>query len=180
MIGTRNIEPGQSSLTTGSPIQLVKIESVYIKIAVPENEINRMRKGMKATLTISALDGRAFEGEVSNVGVVADRFSRTYEAKILVKNTKLDIKPGMVCDVVVNTSSQHDAVVITYNAVSKDINGQPYVYLVSEDKKTVKKQHITLGNYVDSGVVVLGGLSLDQTIVCEGKEKLSDNSQISL
>lgn len=180
MIGTRNIEPGQSSLTTGSPIQLVKIESVYIKIAVPENEINRMHKGMKATLTISALDGRAFEGEVSNVGVVADRFSRTYEAKIRVKNPKLDIKPGMVCDVVVNTGSQRDALVIPYNAVSKDTNGQSFVYMVSKDKKTVKKQHITLGNYADSGVEVMGGLSLGQTIVCEGKEKLSDNSQISL
>lgn len=180
MIGARSIEPGQSSLTTGSPIELVKIESVYIKIAVPENEISRMRKGMKATLTISALDGRTFEGEVSNVGVVADRFSRTYEAKILVKNTKLDIKPGMVCDVVVDAGSKRDAMVISYNAVNKETTGQPFVYLVSVDKKTVKKQNITLGNYIDSGVEVLGGLSLGQTIVCEGKEKLSDNSQINL
>lgn len=180
MIGVRNIEPGQSSMTTVSPIELVKIENVYVKISVPENEINRMRKGMKASLTISALDNKTFEGVVSNVGVVADKFSRTYEVKIAVRNSKLEIKPGMVCDVIVNIGAQRDVLSVSYNAVSRGTDGKPFVFVVSSDKKTVKKQSVSLGNYVDSGVEVLDGLTAGQTVVCEGKEKLSDNSQISL
>lgn len=180
MIGTRNIEPGQSSMTSTSPIQLVKIENVYAKVSIPENEINSIHKGLKATLTISALGGKTFDGEVSNLGVVADRFSRTYEAKINLKNIKQEIKPGMVCDVLINIDNPRDVQSVSYSSISNDSDGKPFVYVVSADKKTVSKRNIILGNYTESGVQVLSGLSLGETVVCEGKEKLLDNSQISL
>jgi RND family efflux transporter MFP subunit len=180
MIGARNVEPGQSAISAATPIELVKIENVYVKVSVPENEISRIHKRLKASLTISALDGKTFEGEVSNVGVVADKFSRTYEVKIAVNNPKLEIKPGMVCDLVLNIGTQQDVMVVSYNSVTTDNDGKTFVYKVSSDKKSVKKQIVTVGNYNESGVEIHGGLSLGETIVCEGKEKLSDNSQISL
>ena len=117
---------------------------------------------------------------ITNVGVVADRFSRTYDVKIAVKNSDLEMKPGMVCDVTLNTPTENELVIIPYSSVSKDTEGNTFVYLVSPDKKTVKKQIIEIGNYQSSGVEVLNGLTLNQTIVVEGKEKLSDNSVISL
>jgi RND family efflux transporter MFP subunit len=180
MIGARNVEPGQSALTSTTPLELVKIDNVYVKISVPENEISRIRKGMKASFVVSALGGKSFDGEVSNVGVVADRIARTYEVKILVKNTNLDIKPGMVCDVTLNIGSPNDVMVISYSSVSRDNDGKPFVFVVSTDGKSVKKQNITVGNFQQTGVEVLSGLIPGQTIVSEGKEKLSDNSLISL
>jgi multidrug efflux pump subunit AcrA (membrane-fusion protein) len=50
---------------------------------------------------------------------------------------------------------------------------------VSSDKKSVKKQIITTGNYQGTGIEVTGGLISGETIVAEGKEKLTDNSLIS-
>ncbi len=180
IVGTRNIEPGQSSISISSPIELVKIETVFVKISVPENEIGKIKKGMTATFTISALDNKSFEGTITNVGVVADQFSRTYEVKMKVNNTNLEMKPGMVCDVTLNTSTEKELVVVPYNAVSKDTEGNTFVYVVSPDQKSVRKQIITVGDYQSSGVNVLSGLTANQTIVVDGKEKLSDNSVISL
>jgi RND family efflux transporter MFP subunit len=180
IVGKRNIEPGQSSISISSPIELVKIETVSVKISVPENEIGKIKKGMTATFTISALDNKSFEGTITNVGVVADQFSRTYEVKMTVNNTNLEMKPGMVCDVILNTSTEKELVVIPYNAVSKDTEGNSFVYIVSPDSKSVKKQIIKVGNYQSSGVEVLSGLAVNQNIVVDGKEKLSDNSIISL
>jgi len=54
------------------------------------------------------------------------------------------------------------------------------VHLVSPDNHNVKKQVIKVGNYQTSGITVISGLKPNQTIVVEGKEKLSDNSIISL
>lgn len=180
IVGSRNIEPGQSSLSSFSPIELVKIETVFVKISVPENEIGRIKKGMTATFTISALDNKSFEGTITNVGVVADQFSRTYDVKMTVNNQNLEMKPGMVCDVNLNTSTEKELVVVPYNAVSKDTEGNYFVYIVSPDSKSVKKQIIKVGNYQSSGIEILSGLATGQTIVVEGKEKLSDNSLISL
>ena len=180
IVGKRSIEPGQSAMSSLSPIELVKIETVSVKISVPENEIGKIKKGMTATFTISALDNKNFEGTITNVGVVADQFSRTYEVKMTVNNSNLEMKPGMVCDVVLNTTTEKELVVVPYNSVSKDTEGNSFVYIVSPDQKSVKKQIITVGDYQSSGVEVLSGLTANQTIVVEGKEKLLDNSLIIL
>jgi RND family efflux transporter MFP subunit len=180
IVGKRNIEPGQSSISSFSPIELVKIEKVSVKISVPENEIGKIKKGTTATFTISALENKSFEGTITNIGVVADQFSRTYEVKMTVNNTNLEMKPGMVCDVNMNSSSEKQLVVVPYNAISKDTEGNSFVYIVSPDSKSVKKQIIKVGNYQTSGLEVLSGLTANQTIVVEGKEKLEDNSAITL
>ncbi len=180
VIGKRNIEPGQSAISSFAPLELVKIETVLVKISVPENEIGKIKKGMTAAFTISALDNKQYEGTITNVGVVADQFSRTYEVKITVKNPELEIKPGMVCDVVLNTSAEKTMVLVPYNSVSKDTDGNLFVFVVSPDKKTVKKQVVKVGGYQTNGLEIISGLAAGQTIVIEGKEKLFDNSLISL
>jgi len=180
VIGKRNIEPGQSAISSFAPLELVKIETVLVKISVPENEIGKIKKGMNAGFTISALDNKQYEGTITNVGVVADQFSRTYEVKITVKNPELEIKPGMVCDVVLNTSAEKTMVLVPYNSVTKDIEGNSFVFVVTPDKKTVKKQVVKVGGYQTNGLEITSGLTADQTIVIEGKEKLFDNSLISL
>jgi membrane fusion protein, multidrug efflux system len=180
IIGSRNIEPGQSSLGLSAPFKLVKIENVFVKISVPENEISKIIKGQKAAFSVSALNGKKFEGIITNVSPVADMISRTYTAKILVKNAGLELKPGMVCDVTLNFSKGVISLVVPYKAVSKDSNGKNYVFVVSSDNQTVKRQFITVGQYNDEGIEVMNGLTEGQTIVCEGSEKLSDNSLISL
>lgn len=180
MVGTRNIEPGQSSISSFSPIELVKIEIVSVKISVPENEIGKIKKGMTAIFTISALDNKSFEGTITNIGVVADQFSRTYEVKMTVNNANLEMKPGMVCDVILNTSTQKELVVVPYTAVSKDSKGNSFVYVVQPDNQSVRKQIIRIGTYQTTGIEVLDGLVANQRIVVEGKEKLSETSIISL
>lgn len=180
IVGKRDIEPGQSSMTSLSPIELVKIETILVKISVPENEIDKIRKGMDANFTISAIGNKHFKGSVTHVGVVADQFSRTYEVKISANNPNLEIKPGMVCDVLLSSATMDETIIIPYTAVTKDTDGHSFVFVVSPDQKSVKKQIITLGNYQTNGLEVLSGLTANQTIVVEGKEKLSDNSQIIL
>lgn len=179
-VGKLNVEPGQSALSSFSPIELVKIETVLVKLSVPENEIGKIRKGMIAAFTISALDNKSFEGIITSIGVVADQFSRTYEVKMKVENSNLEIKPGMVCDVVLSTNSKKEMVIVPYNSVTKDSKGKSFVYVISPDQKSVRKQIITVGGYQSSGLEILSGLTNNQVIVVEGKEKLTDNSQIIL
>lgn len=181
IVGRRNIEPGQSSVSlTAAPIELVKIETVLVKISVPENEINRFSLDQNATVTVSAIGGKQFTGTVTNISPVAELMSRTYTVKIRVKNTGQELKPGMVCDVRMEFGNEAGTLVVPNNSVSKDHEGNTYVFVVSSDKKTVKKQIITVGRYHYSGIEVIEGLSEGQIIVCEGGEKLSDNSSISL
>jgi len=181
IIGKRNIEPGMASIgSVLAPLELIKIESVYVKIAVPENEINKIKKGQKAQFNVSALDNQTFDGIVTNVGVVADQISRTYEVKITVKNSGLLLKPGMVCDVNLGITANKEILTVPYQAVDKDKDNNSFVYIVDQTQKIAKKRIIHIGNYQNDNIAVLSGLDLGEKVVTEGKEKLSDNCKISL
>lgn len=181
VIGHRNIEPGMSSISlTSSPLDLVNINTVYVKIPVPENEIGKIKKGLTASFVVSALSNKEFTGKITNISPVADPISRTYDVKILVTNSRQELKPGMVCDVNLNGSIRKKIISVPYSAVTKDNNGKTFVYTVSSDKKHAIKQNVTVGNYLDNEIEILSGLTPNQEIVVEGKEKLSNQSLISL
>lgn len=181
VIGRRNIEPGMAAIgSTIAPLELIKIENVYVKIAVPENEIGKIKKGLKATFKVSALDNQTFQGVVTNVGVVANAISRTYEVKITVKNSGLLLKPGMVCDVNLYTSANKEILTVLYSTIDTDKDNHKFVYVVDESSKRVKKRIIETGNYQNDNIEVLSGLALGEKVVSEGKQKLSDNCKISL
>ena len=181
IIGRRNIEPGMSSLGNPiAPLELIKIESVYVKISVPENEINKIKRGTKATFKVSALDNKNFEGVVTNVGVVADQISRTYEVKIVVKNPGFLLKPGMVCDVNLGISATKGMLTVPYQAVDKDRDNNNFVFVVDPKQMIATKRIIHIGNYVNDNIEILDGLSAGEKVVCEGKQKLSDRCKVTL
>jgi RND family efflux transporter MFP subunit len=181
VIGKRNIEPGMNSLgNVNAPIELVKIATVYVKVAVPENEINLIRKGQKAIFTVSALNDEQFEGTVTNVGVVADAVSRTYDVKITVNNSKMELKPGMVCDVKLNAQEKCSEVTVPYQSVDKDDNGNNIVYVVNVAAKTVSKRIVKVGNYQGDCVEILSGVNVGEKVVSSGIHKLSDGCKVTL
>ncbi len=181
VVGKRNIEPGMASIgSVLAPLELIKIESVYVKIAVPENEISKIKKGLKAKFKVSALDNKMFEGMVTNVGVVADQISRTYEVKITLKNPGLLLKPGMVCDVNLGITTDKEMLAVPYQAVDKDKDNNSFVYVVDQTRKIVKKRVIHIGDYQNDNIEVISGLTFGEKVVSAGNQKLSDNCKISL
>ncbi len=181
IIGKRNIEPGMASIgSVLAPLELIKIESVYVKIAVPENEISKIKKGLKAKFKVSALDNKMFEGLVTNVGVVADQISRTYEVKITLKNPGLLLKPGMVCDVNLGIATDKEILAVPYQAVDKDKDNNSFVYVVDQTRKIAKKRIIHIGDYQNDNIEVISGLTFGEKVVSAGNQKLSDNCKISL
>jgi RND family efflux transporter MFP subunit len=180
MVGRRNIEPGMSSISiTSAPLELVDIKQVYVKISVPENEVAKIAKGMKANFVVSALNDRTFEGRVAIISPVADMISRTYEAKILVSNRGLELKPGMVCDVNLEQPMERELTMVPYQSVSKDSQNNAFVYVIPPGGKRVRKQIIITGQYHDTDLEVVSGLQAGQLIVNEGKEKITDSSLIA-
>ena len=180
IIGRRNIEPGMSSINlSGSPLEIADIKTVNIKISVPENEISKVKKGLKAEISVSAVGNKKYEGNVTTVSQVADKFSRTYEAKINVTNPDMELKPGMVCDVLLTIPSDEELVVVPHQSISKDNHGNTYVFLVDIANKKAHKQIVNVGDYFGDYIEIISGLTPNQTIVSEGASKLTDNSLIT-
>lgn len=180
IVGRRNVEPGMSALSiTGVPIEIVDLKTVNIKISIPEKEIGKLKKGAEATFTVGALGGKEFVGEVTNISPVADRLSRTYEAKIQVNNRGGELKPGMVCDVRIDIADNQKRLLVPYLCVTRDNENQQYVYLIDKKANTAQKRIVTTGNYYDKFLEITSGLNEGDLVVKNGKDKLTNNCLIS-
>ena len=178
-IGRRNIEPGMSALHSTTPFEIVEINKVFIKISVPENEIGIIKHGQNANILVRALGNQEFAGEVENIGIVANQFSRTYEVKLLVENNDILLKPGMVCDVNLNVGPQKEALVVSAKSLSVNDKGETFVYLINNHKDVVIQKQVSIGKYINNYVEILDGLAEGDIIIKEGKEKLNGKYKLS-
>jgi len=172
VIGSRNIEIGSSINLATSAFSLVTINNVYVKISVPENEINRIKKGLVAQVKVGAVGNTLHTATVEKIGVLANRISKTYEVKLLMDNPDFIIKPGMVCNVTIEMDSNNSKVSIPIQSVMGATDNDKYVFVVDPNSSKAVKRSVKLGKLVRNGVEVNSGLSQNELVIASGQHKL--------
>jgi membrane fusion protein, multidrug efflux system len=179
IVGKRSIEPGMTALSNMTSIKIVKIEKVFAKVSVPENEISSMKKGRKAKIKIGALNNTEYTGVVEEVGVLADPIAHTYQIKIGIANRSWEIKPGMICNVFIENFGSNSCVIVPNQAVSVDEKGRNYVYSVSAENKATRK-YVTVGQLLNNGIEIRSGINAGENVVVSGQQKLIDNASVQI
>ena len=177
-ISTKFAEVGEN-VSPGVPIaKLVNISSVKVKIAVPEDDIQRIAKSSSMKIVVPALGNREFSGHVTERGVSADPRSRTYEVKATVLNHDRKLLPGMICQVFTNYMQGTTGVFIPANLVQLDIDDKTFVWVVNGDKAL--KREITISNETAQGAQVSGGLSAGDKLIIAGQQKVSNGMKVEI
>lgn len=180
IIGKRSIEPGMSVIPAITIFKLIKIDKVYIKVSVPENEISSIKTGDKAEIIVTALNYQQFEGSIEEKGVMSNPLSHTYEIKIGLSNPEEMLLPGMVCKVIIQNNSSSDRVVVPSNVIQIDKYGQKYVYVVDTNTNKAKIRYVKVGSPYRNGVIITTGLQAGDQLIVEGYQKVSENTSIQI
>jgi RND family efflux transporter MFP subunit len=172
----RRIDVGDT-VGAGIPvISVLDLNPVKVRVGIPEAEIGKVREGARATVTIPSLDGRQFEGKVETVGVAADPASRTYAVKISVPNPDHVLKAGMVAEARIFSSAWMNALTVPGNAIVRDPQGVPHVYVYSPAQQRVYARRVEVGALVGSEVEIKSGLAGDEQIVVAGQQNVREGS----
>lgn len=178
VVGKRSIEPGMSVMPGIATINIVKIEKVFAKIPVPENEIANIRKGQKAAIKVSAIGGEEIQGTVEEIGVLADPLAHSYKVKIAISNGNKKLMPGMICNAMIKSDKQLSSLIVPNKAVQIDDNNKNFVYAV-EGNKAVKKYVVT-GALVRDGISIKEGLAGSEKIIVAGQNRITENSIVNI
>ncbi len=177
-VGKRSIEPGMIAVPNLTSISIVKIEKVFARVSIAENEISSIIKGQKAKITIAALNNAKFTGLVEQIGVLANPLAHTYKIKIGIENKDIQIKPGMICNVALDKSSETSGLSVPSRAVLVDEQGRNFVYAINQSNAV--KKYVKTGKLLKNGVEITAGLNIEEQIVVAGQQKLVDNSLIRI
>jgi HlyD family secretion protein len=113
---SKNIEPGEY-VAPGTPVVTVgDLVNVWLRAYIQESDLGRVTVGQKAKVTTDTYPGKVYEGRVSfiaseaeftpkNVQTEKERVKLVYRIKIDITNPKMELKPGMPADAVIEAGN---------------------------------------------------------------------------
>ena len=184
-ISMRRIDPGQTIAAGASVLSIINLNPIKVRVGVPEAEIGKVKRGAKADISLPSLEGRSFEGQVEIIGVSAEAASRTYTVKIVVANPGPVLLAGMVAEARIFASTKAgeaktQVLTIPGEAIVRDPQGAPNVYVYHPDRNRVYARRIEIGLPIGGEVQIRSGLNGDEKIVVAGQQKLREGTLVQI
>jgi len=156
---------------------LMDLSRVLIEVGVPEKNIDRIKKGQKASVNFDAIPGKIFEGKVTQVAVSSLPDIRLFKVEITVENPKLIVKPGMTAVSAIIIDKMEGVYIFSLD-VAVLRNGRRAIFLALNGR--AKK--VILEDYIISGdkIIVRDSLPEGGQIITAGQAVLFDGMQISV
>lgn len=155
--------------------RIAALDQVWVEADVYEADLASIDKGQRATVTLSYLPGKTFEGKVAYVYPYLDPAARTGKIRIELKNPALELKPDMYAtvalekDLGLRLQVPIDAVVYT---------GPRRLVFVDIGEGRLRPQEVKLGVRSEDAVEVVDGLREGEVVVTSGNFLVAAESRI--
>ena len=128
-----------------------------------EVNLQKVRVGLPAVVTVEALPGRKLMGTVSRIAPLADSQSmwmnpdlKVYKTEITLDVNDLSLRSGMNCRAEIIVEQRADAVHVPVQAVAR-VGGQPTISVVRADGRTEERK-VDIGLNDNTMVEIVNGL----------------------
>lgn len=163
----------QSEGELATPLVPTIVVASNEKVAVfglSQSNVNRVLKDMIATIES---DEETFEGFVSDVSLLPDEVSRTYEAKVNV-GIKDTLNIGETVSVIINLQ-ETEGIWIDLSILKND--GEDYVFIV-EDNRVSKKVVERLA--MQNNLVLVSNLEKNDRVIIEGYQRVKVGDKVNI
>ncbi len=166
------------TVAAGYPVAVIgRTDFVYIEIGVSDQEINLLKKGQIAQVSIYGVEDTR-RGSIAEIGSLADSSTRMFPVKILVENKDSMLKPGMIARATLETNSLK-SISVPLDSVIQRSNGS-VVYIYNPANHTVCEQQVNTGEITGETIQVSSGLKIGQQLVTQGQFLLHNGDTVQL
>lgn len=170
-----------SHIAPGMPLMnIVDMSALYIRISVPEVDVNRIRVGTRVLVDVAALQdsvGMSLPGVVAERDVTADVVAHSYSFRVRLQRRPQGLLPGMVAGCRLPAEDMGEGYELPGRAVQMANNGSRYVWLVRQGK--AYRQPVGVADLTRTGVLINEGLHENDTVIVDGMLKVSEGMDVS-
>ncbi len=169
----------QTSATTKPLFVIAQIDTVRIRVAIPERDAPLANVGDLAEITLQAFPGETFTGSIARIARGLEPSTRTMLVEIDLPNPDGKLMPGMFGQATISLDSRPNQVALPAGAVRFDKKGRSYVYVV-DDNSTIRVVDVVTG--VDDGhqIEITSGLTGQENVVGPLLHRLSDGQTVNV
>jgi membrane fusion protein, multidrug efflux system len=178
VVASRSVEPGQT-IQAGTPLfNVVNLEHMEFDSAASVNSSALVTAGQHVAVSVTGLDGREFDGEVSRVNPVAISGTRTVPIYIDLDNPDGSLRGGMFATGNITVLEQEGALAVPLSALREDAEGQ--FVLVVEGEALVRKPVEVVREWSRGSVLEVTGLAEGDIVVSAALSELQADDRIAI
>jgi len=171
----KKVVEGASVMAGERLFRIAALDRVWVEAEVYEADLPAIEKGQHATITLSYLPGKSYEGKVAYVYPYLDPGSRTGKVRIELPNDKLELKPEMFATVAFQIELG-PRLQIPIGAVV--YTGPRRLVFLDLGEGRLRPQEVTLGARSEDSVEVIRGLTEGQEVVASGNFLIAAESRL--
>lgn len=171
----KNVVEGAAIKAGDRVLRLAALDKVWVEADVFEGDLARIAKGQPATISLSYIPDRAFEGKVTFVYPYLDPNARTGRVRIELPNSGLELKPDMYANVTFHVALG-DRVQIPTGAIL--FTGPRRVVIVDLGNGRLAPREVKIGAQSGDRAEVLDGVAEGESVVTAGNFLIAAESRI--
>ncbi|MBW3554582.1 MAG: efflux RND transporter periplasmic adaptor subunit [Gemmatimonadetes bacterium] len=181
VLDDRMVEVG-NMVAAGTPVaRILDLDTVKVVAGVPERYAAEIEQGASVGVTVDALRGREFVGQVDFVGSAVAGDNRTFVIEVEVANPGMGIKPGMSANVQVFRIGLDSALVVPRHAVIRREDGYVvYVARRTADGWRAESRGVVPGLTSGDRIVIDAGLEPGERVVVVGQQRVAHGDALIL
>jgi membrane fusion protein (multidrug efflux system) len=182
-LGIRLVNLGEN-LDLGKPIvSLQALSPVYAEFSLPQQELARLRTGMRVNLVSDTYPEKKFEGALTAINPDLDQATRSVRAQATFENREQLLRPGMFARVEVLLPEEQNMLVIPATSILSAPYGDS-VYVIepatnSAGGLVVRQQFVRVGRARGDFINVESGLKPGEKVVSAGQFKLRNGMAVT-
>lgn len=177
ILGIRHVSIGDF-LTAGKAIvSLADTNPMYVDFTVPEVFSRKITPGQRVSISSNAYGKKLFSGEVIASDARININTRTLEVRASIPNEQGILIPGSFVIVKLFVGEKHAVLQVPQTAIVYSQQGN-FVYVVRKNK--AEKVNVSLGERGAKNIIVLKGLTSEDSVVTTGQQRLFPGAAVSI
>ncbi len=182
-LGIRQVNLGQYLEAGKAIVSLQSLTPVYADFSLPQQELARLREGLRVRVTTDAYPGQAFTGRLTAMNPDLDASMRSIGLQATFDNPGRLLRPGMFARVEVLLPRETPVITIPATAVLSAPYGDSVFVIetaakAGQTRQTVRQQFIRVGAARGDFLSVQSGLKPGERIVSSGVFKLRNGASV--
>lgn len=163
-----DVVKGAYANETQTLMTIINADSIGVEFSISKDDLGSITTGQRARVIIA---GNEYEGTIDYISRVAvsdmtmtgNNTSGSVKGRILIDNPDDNIYIGVAAKAYIFVGKSEQALVIPYEALSTDIDGD-FVYVVNKEN-LIERKDITIGIYSDEYYEVIDGIDEGDRVI---------------
>ena len=155
---------------------IADLARVWVMVDIYEHQIDWLREGLTAEMTVPARPGRTWDGEVDYLYPELDPDTRTLKVRLVFDNPDLALKPNMFADVIIYGGPKRDVLKVPMQAVI--VTGERESVVLALGDGRFQPVDVVTGMQRGDEVEILSGLDAGDEVVVSGQFLIDSESNL--